>query len=123
MRRHSCGFTLLEVLVALAIVAVALTGGMRAVGGALRSGELLHERTLANWVAANRLARLRAEGAFPALGDDQGETEQAGRRFVWRQRVQATPNALFRRVDVSVFTAEAGLPLASLSGFVVRPLQ
>lgn len=66
--RLSRGFTLLETLVALAILAIALSAAFRAVGATTGSAEGLRDRLLADWVAQNRLAELRAAGSFPPSG-------------------------------------------------------
>mgnify|MGYP002619572512 CR=1 FL=1 len=117
------GFTLLECLVALAILAVAMTAALRAMGSTAQSTATVREHTLASWVAQNRLAELRALEAWPAVGNSQGRAVQAGRQYVWRERIERTPNPLFRRVEIQVFEAGGEVPLATLSGFVVRPLR
>ena len=120
------GFTLLETLVALAILAIALAAAFRAMGVATRSAAELRDRTLAELVADNRLAELRASKSFPPTGGNEGEALQAGQRFRWREDVSATPNPLFRRVDVRVFrvgSGSEGAALARLSGFVAQPLR
>ncbi len=117
------GFTLLECLVALAILAVALTAALRATGSTAQSAVMLKEHTLASWVAQNRLAELRALDIWPNLGSREGEAEQGGYRYRWRETTAATPNPLFRRVDVQVFRQGGNQPLASLSSFVARPLR
>ena len=117
------GFTLLECVIALAILAIAMTSALRAVGNTAQSSAALRERTLAGWIAQNRFAELRMSGAWPAVGRHDGSAAQAGRTYVWHEDVQPTPNPLFRRVEVHVFD-DAGLtPLAQLTGFVVRPLR
>jgi general secretion pathway protein I len=116
------GFTLLECVVALAILAVAMTASLRAAGSVASSTDALKTRTLASWVAQNRLAELRATGAWPSLGQREGHAEQGGRGFAWRERVQPTPNPLFRRVDVQVFDQEQR-PLITMTGFLARPLR
>lgn len=121
--KRTRGFTLLECLVALAILAVALGAAMRAVGASTQSAALLRDHGLASWVAQNHLAELRARQLWPPLGINQGEAEQAGQRFIWRENVQPTPNPLFLRVDVAVHHPDDGRPLASLTGFLARPLQ
>ena len=121
-RRSACGFTLLECLVALAILAVALTASFRALGASTRAVETLREHTLASWVAYNRLAELRATGTFPAPGVQRGEARQAGQVFIWQETISTTPNSMFRRVDVEVRDASER-PLASATGFAVRPLR
>lgn len=123
MSRRPLGFTLLEVLIALAVLAIALSAAFRAVGATAGSVEGLKARMLAEWVAQNRLANIRATGAFPPLGRSDGEAEQGTLRFHWREEVKATPNPLFRRVDVSVFDSSDQRELARLSGFAVQPLR
>lgn len=121
--RYSRGFTLLECLVALAILAVALASALRAVSSTAQSTQMLRDHTLASWVAHNRLAELRATNAFPPIGANEGQASQAGQYFVWRESVERTPNPLFRKIEIQVFDALDDRPLASATGFVVRPLR
>lgn len=116
------GFTLLEALVALAILAVCLSAGLRAVGATAQSTANLRDSTLGDWVARNRLAELRASAAFPNPGRSQGESEQAGRRYRWIQVVSSTANPLFRKVEVRVVELDSGRPVGSLMGFLAKPL-
>ncbi len=122
LRRTRAGFTLVEVLVALAIVSIALMAALRAAGqGTAAVGEL-RLRMLAGWVAENRLAEHRARGDWLALGIGRGMQQQGGVQFAWREEVIATPNAAFRRVDVFVSVpAEESRSLARITGFVVQP--
>jgi general secretion pathway protein I len=117
------GFTLIETLVALAVIAIGLSAAMRAIGMATQSTAELRQRQLAQWVADNRLAEIRALRMFPGVGSEEGDAEQAGEKFRWHVDVKPTPNPLFRRVDIRVFGAGAPTPLAQLSGFAVMPLQ
>jgi general secretion pathway protein I len=116
------GFTLVEVLVALAIVSIALMAALRAAGqGTAAAGEL-RLRLLAGWVAEDRLAEHRARGDWLALGIGRGNRLQGGVEFAWREEVIATPNPAFRRVDVFVSVpAEDARALARLTGFLVQP--
>jgi len=118
-RTRAPGFTLIEVLVALAIVAVALSAGMRALALGADGASSLKARTLALWVAENRLARaqldLSAQGATAASGDET----QAGMALAWRQTIGTTPNPAFRRIEIVV--TEPGRPdyaLARLVGYL-----
>jgi general secretion pathway protein I len=113
------GFTLIEILVALAIVAVALAAGMRALAQSADSASTLKARTLALWVAQNRLAAAQLAEPWPALGSAAGESEQAGTRFIWRESVSGTPNPAFHKIEIVV--AEPQTPdyaLARLVGYI-----
>jgi general secretion pathway protein I len=119
---RSRGFTLIEVLVALAIIAVALTAGLRAVAQSTDSATLLKQRTLALWVAQNRLAEAQLAPGGPAEGIRDGEAAQAGSRFRWRETVSRTPNASFRKIELTVVDpASPDYALAQLVGYVGLP--
>lgn len=116
------GFTLIEVLVALAIVSIALLAALRAAGQGTTNVDALRARLLAGWVAENVLAEQRARGDWPPLGIQRGTEREGGIEFVWREEVIATPNLRFRRVDIRVFAAsEQAHQLTHLTGFVVNP--
>jgi len=115
------GFTLIEVLVALAILAVALAAVIRSAGIAADGTLELKERLLATWIAQNRVAEYSARTLWPDIGTRAGNAEQGGVAFAWRETVTATPNPLFRRVEVQVYgprTPERAS--ATLVGFAVR---
>jgi general secretion pathway protein I len=116
------GFTLVEVLVALAIVSIALLAALRATGQGTNAVGELRLRLFAGWVAENRLAEHRARGDFLPVGISRGTTSQGGIELAWREEVIATPNSAFRRLDVFVSSpAEESRALAHLTGFVVQP--
>ena len=103
-QRGETGFTMIEVLVALAIIAVALAASLRAVGS-LATGEAdLHRRLLAGWSADNELAQLRLSHVFPDIGSRSFDCSQGNLKLVCTQRVTATPNPIFRRVEMFVST-------------------
>jgi general secretion pathway protein I len=115
--RVSRGFTLIEVLVALAVVALALLGLTRVAALQAADVDALRQRTLAGWVAANVLAETRLAG-FPATGRSDGRVEFGARRWRWTRDVGATPDPHVRHVDITVFADdEAREPVVSLSGF------
>ena len=114
------GFTLIEVLVALAIISIALMSALRAAGQGTNNVGELRSRLLAGWVAENLLAEHRARRDWLPLGIQRGTGREGGLDFAWREEVIATPNPSFRRVDVRVFAAaEESHSLAHLIGFVV----
>ena len=121
MSRLQRGFTLVEVLVALAILATALAAASRVSVMMADSSAELRQRLLAGWTAQNRLAELQARQAWPGVGSRSGEAEQAGLKLTWRETVSSTPNPLFRRIEISV--GESGrddYALARLTGYLAR---
>lgn len=115
------GFTLLETLVALAILAIALAAILRTAGAQTRHAEELRLRLLADWVAQNRLALHAARGDWIAVGTQNGEEIQAGVHLLWREEISATPNPAFRRIEVGVFaTDDAQHALRKLTGYLVE---
>ncbi len=116
-----CGFTLIEVLVALAIIAIALLSALRAAGQGTNNMGELRSRLLAGWVAEDLLAEHRARGDWMPLGIQRGTGRQGGIEFAWREEVVATPNPAFRRVEVRVFAGgDETHSLAHVAGFVVN---
>jgi general secretion pathway protein I len=116
------GFTLVEVLVALAIVAVALLASLRAVDVMARSSAELNMRLLAQLSARNQIAVLRASNTFPAIGVVSSTCPQGKTEFICRQETKGTPNEFFRRVEIRVFSpAEPDRYLAQLVG--ILPLE
>lgn len=116
------GFTLIEVLVALAIISIALLASLRVAGSGTQGAGELRARMLAGWVAENVLAEQRARGIWLAPGTQRGLARQGGFDFAWREEVVATPNSLFRRVDIHVSAAQDETHvLAHLVGFAVHP--
>lgn len=101
-QRRGSGFTLLEVLVALAVLAIGLGAVIKVAATSTETITLLRDRTVAGWVAANRINELLLADDWPALGRRSGDTEMVGRRWRWEQRVAATADGGLRRVEVAV---------------------
>ena len=117
----SAGFTLLEVLVAVAIIAGALLASLRAAGLGSGNAEELRLRLLGGWVAENLLAEHRARGDWLAPGMHSGATRQGGIDFAWREEVSVTPNAGMRRLDIVVTPANEPRAVARLTGMLTLP--
>lgn len=119
--RKQPGFTLLEVLIALAIIAIALAAAVRAVGVATNSTEALRTRLAATWVAQNQLALHLAGRDWPSVGEQEGNAELAGMRFMWRETVTGTANPAFRRMRVTVFAnGGMGAVLGDVTGYLTQ---
>lgn len=117
--RRQAGFTLIEVLVALAIVAIALATGVKAAGALVNNSERLAQVSAAQWCADNQLAGLELERQFPGVGDYTFGCEQLGTSYPGRLVVRPTPNPNFRRVEAFIADAR-GVPLYSLSTVLAR---
>jgi len=101
MKRAS-GFTLIEVLVALGIVAIALVAGLQATAALTNNAQRQSDVLLAHVCAENELAKVRLSKQMPGVGDTDVPCEQAGHMFQVRVTVSPTPNPSFRRVDAQV---------------------
>ena len=119
--RAAAGFTLVEVLVALAVLAFALAALIKGGGEHAANAAYLRDRTLAGWVASNRLTELRLAAQWPATGKDDGRVTLATREWVWRTQVKKTPDKDIRRVDVEVAAADDDITLARMSAFLGNP--
>jgi general secretion pathway protein I len=118
-RNASRGFTLIEVLAALVIVALGMMGVIEAVTQSTRNGTYLREKTLAHWIAMNVVTERRLAPSPPAIGKTSDEVEFAGVRWKYDLTTTQTQVESMRRMDVAVRAAESpeGTSLASASGF------
>jgi general secretion pathway protein I len=113
------GFTLIEVLVALAIVAITLGAGIKAAGALTDNAQRLAEVSAAQWCADNQLTGLRLARQFPGVGDSDFGCEQLGRGYRGKLVIRPTPNPNFRRVDAQV-SNEAGQYILGVSTILGR---
>lgn len=120
LRHRARGFTLIEVLVGLAIVAVTLATGLKAAAALGNNAVRMVDVTAAQWCASNQLTALRLTRQFPGIGDQPFTCEQFGRAYTGELRVRPTPNPNFRLIDAQVFN-EANEPVVTLSTVLRHP--
>jgi general secretion pathway protein I len=116
--QRSSGFTLIEVLVSLAIVAIALVAGLQATSALTRNALRQSDVLLGQICAENELIRMRLSRQLPDVGDNSLPCEQGGRVLQVTTSVRPTPNPQFRRVDAQV--TDAGTPILQISTVMTR---
>ncbi len=116
------GFTLIEVLVALAIAAIGLGAALSVVTNSASNTTYLRDRVLASWVADNLITQVRLAPNLPELTRTEGVEEFAGRKWKWQSTVTQTQVEGLRRIDIEIKESEinTGSTLGHLSGFVGR---
>lgn len=115
------GFTLIEVLVALAVLTVALSAVMHALGKGIDLTDDLRDRNVALWVAQNRLLSHQLQRDWPSPDATEGNVEMAGRAWRWREQVSTTPEPALRRIEIEVRAANREGLRARLIGFLQQP--
>jgi general secretion pathway protein I len=119
---RSCrGFTLVEVLVALMIVAIGLAALMQTVSSTARTSGYLRDKTLAQWMALNRLSEVRLNLTKFGQNTDTGEIYFANRTWHYDTRYFDTSIATMKRVVVRIYAGDAktkGNPVAESTGFL-----
>lgn len=121
-RRRLAGFTLIEVMVSLVIVAIALTGISVTMGGMLNTATTLRDRTYASWIAQNKIVEIRAAGTYPEVGETTGEVDYANSEWEWRAVIAETGIEDLLRIDVSVNHVGDDTPIRTVTGFVGEPV-
>lgn len=119
----SRGFTLLEVLVALSVLAIAMAALIKGGTENARGAAYLRDKTLAQWVAMNVVAEQRLAASWPAPGTKRGQEEMANHEWFWKRTVAETFDEDVRRLEVVVSATDdkgAG-PLVNLVAFIPRP--
>ena len=117
--RFARGFTLIEVIVAMMVIGLGMLGVIQAVSQTASNSGYLRDKTIAHWIAMNRLTEIRLQKTAPGIDKTSDEVEMAGRRWKWTMNITQTPVETIRRIDISVRPSEAkeGASLASVTGF------
>lgn len=119
MHRGHKGFTLIEVMVALAIVAITLGAGIKAAGALADNSQRIVEVTAAQWCAENQLTELKLTRFFQVPTEFEFQCEQMGAVYKGKLVSKRTPNPNFLRADAQIFT-EAGQPVLTISTVLGR---
>lgn len=120
MARQS-GFTLVEVLVAVAVLAIAMAAIITTMARQADNAGYLRQKTIAVWVAHNRLAELQLERSPPSTGRTEGKAEMSGAEWTWTAEVKTTQDERLHRVDVSVAgPVQKGRPATQKGGFLAQ---
>ncbi len=123
MNRHSRGFTLIEVLVALLVFGLIATAASQVGSQYIGTYERVRDKTLATWIAENRMAELRLAEDFPGIDETTDELNYGNYRWQVTTEISATEEPSIRRVDIHVgqFTSEGAddpPTMHTLSGFI-----
>jgi len=116
------GFTLIEVVVALAVAAIGLAAVTAAISQMIDAGRSMRERTYASWIAQNKITEMRLANVVPKVSSTRGDIIYASREWNWRATVSETGVENLYRVDVEVGLATAESFTRSVSGFIGEPV-
>jgi len=118
------GFTLLEILVALAVVAIALSAVVSEVSNNVKNAAHLRDKTLAHWIAMNKVTEWHTSGDWPSPGVSDGYAVMAEHEWRWSIRTSSTEDEDIRRMDVEVRAdQDAKTPDASIIAYIGRPMK
>ena len=113
-------FTLIEIMVALAIITIALGAIIENTTASNQNAQYLRDKSVATWVAINQITLKRAKREWGGASNKQGEVEMAGLEWNWKMSVKNTDDPNMRRLEIEVFKEDQNDPLVSMTGFVGR---
>ena len=116
------GFTLIEVVIALAVAAIGLAAVTAAVSQMIDAGRSMRERSYASWIAQNKITEMRLANVVPRVSSTSGEIVYANLEWSWRATVSETGIDKLYRVDVVVRLATSDTPAGSVTGFIGEPI-
>jgi general secretion pathway protein I len=114
------GFTLIEILVAVAVLAIAMSAILSGMARYADNVGRLRERTVALWVAHNRLTEIELAPVWPNVGESDGEMKLGGITWTWEAEVKETTDENLRRIDIRVLSPSRDGNAATLSAFIAN---
>lgn len=121
-RRTTGAFTLIEVMVALAIIALSLTAVAAKMARMIDTSNSMQERTYASWIAQNKITEMRLANVIPKLTTTSGDIDYANRNWRWRAVVSETGIENLFRVDVEVTSGDSNAVIRKVTGFIGEPV-
>lgn len=116
------GFTLIEVMVALTIVALSLTAIAASMNQMIDAANTMRDRTFASWIAQNKITEMRLSNIVPEVSSTSGELDYAHTEWAWRAVVSETGIENFLRVDVAISYAGSDYVIRTVTGFIGEPM-
>lgn len=122
IRRKQSGFTLLEVMVALAIIGLSLLAVAEVMGDMIDKSNAMREKTYASWIAQNKIAELRLANVLPEVSSSNGEVEYANGTWYWRAEVSESGVENLFRVNVTVSYPDSNTKVRTVTGLIGEPV-
>jgi len=120
LRRRA--FTLIEVMVALAIISLSLTAVAAKMGRMIDTSNAMRERTYASWIAQNKITELRLANVLPEVSATSGEIEYANTTWYWRAEIAESGIENLYRVNVTIFYPDNDSKVREVTGFIGEPV-
>ncbi len=118
---HTAAFTLIEIMVALAIIALTMGAIIENTTASTRNAIYLRDKTIASWVALNQITLIRSKRQWTNKSNKHGTVEMAGREWLWKMKILKTDDAGMRRLTIDVFSVDdERQALVSMTGFMAR---
>ncbi len=119
--RHCRGFTLLEILIALAVLATSLFAIIKMSTENVSNTAHIRDKTVAQWTALNLITEMQVQNIWPTTGTANGQQEMAGKDWYWTSLVSQTSDADVRKVEISVLHSSDDNALVTLTGYIAKP--